>query len=179
MHTHTDAHVQDHSSTYSFQRMQTCSNNFGTNSTHNSPNFMATQSNTTKHIPRGIRNNNPLNIRIGNVWLGEVTNPTDPSFEQFVSMKYGLRAAFVLLRRYINHYHRNTIPTIIAAWAPANENNTLAYIDHVCQISGLQPDQQLSYACRDDMCQLVLAMARVETGVSLDPRLVSQAYDLA
>lgn len=140
---------------------------------------MATQSHTTKHIPRGIRNNNPLNIRIGNVWLGEVTNPTDPSFEQFVSMKYGLRAAFVLLRRYINHYHRTTIPTIIAAWAPANENNTLAYIDHVCQISGLQPDQQLSFTCRDDMCQLVLAMARVECGVSLDPRLVSQAYDLA
>lgn len=55
-------------------------------------------------IPRGIRNNNPLNIKIGNNWLGEVTDPTDPIFEQFVSMKYGLRAAFIILRRYIRVY---------------------------------------------------------------------------
>mgnify|MGYP007032335315 CR=1 FL=1 len=40
-----------------------------------------------KPLPRGIRNNNPLNIRIGNVWLGEVQSPDDPEFEQFVSMK--------------------------------------------------------------------------------------------
>ena len=42
-----------------------------------------------KRIPRGIRNNNPLNIRIGNQWLGERPCPNDPSFEQFVSMECG------------------------------------------------------------------------------------------
>ena len=90
----------------------------------------------TRAVPRGIRNNNPLNIRIGNVWLGEVQNPTDPEFEQFVHIKYGLRAGFVLLRRYINHYHRNTVPMILAAWAPSSENNTIKYIDYVCQMGG-------------------------------------------
>ena len=69
----------------------------------------------TKTIPRGIRNNNPLNIRIGNTWLGEVADPSDPSFEQFVSMQYGVRAACVLLRRYIRHYKRQTIQAIISA----------------------------------------------------------------
>lgn len=42
-------------------------------------------------LPRGIRNNNPLNIKIGNDWKGEVPN-TDGTFEQFESMEYGLRA---------------------------------------------------------------------------------------
>ena len=46
----------------------------------------------TTTIPRGIRNNNPLNIRIGNQWLGERANPNDPAFEQFVAMEYGIRA---------------------------------------------------------------------------------------
>ena len=43
-----------------------------------------TQKSTNK-IPRGFRNHNPLNIRIGNTWLGEVADPTDSDFEQFVS----------------------------------------------------------------------------------------------
>ena len=73
-----------------------------------------------KPIPRGIRNNNPLNIRIGNVWLGEVPNPTDHEFEQLVSMFYGLRAGFILLRRYIRRYHLTTVPDIISRWAPGS-----------------------------------------------------------
>ena len=40
-------------------------------------------------IPRGIRNNNPLNIRVGNNWKGEVSQPTDHTFEQFTEMKWG------------------------------------------------------------------------------------------
>ena len=92
---------------------------------------------TTKKQPRGIRNNNPLNIRIGNTWLGEVPNPTDSDFEQFVSVVYGLRAAFCILRRYIRRYHRDTIAKIICAWAPTNENNTALYISQVASVSGL------------------------------------------
>ena len=68
---------------------------------------------------RGVRNNNPLNIRIGNAWLGEVKNPTDKEFEQFESLLYGLRAAFVLIRRYIRRYGLCTIRQIVTRWAPA------------------------------------------------------------
>lgn len=133
----------------------------------------------TKQVPRGIRNNNPLNIRIGNVWLGEVANPTDPEFEQFVNMKYGLRAAFILLRRYINHYRRNTVPMILAAWAPSSENNTTNYIDFVCRSCAITPTQILTYEDKDTMCKLVYAMAHYETGADLHPSLILQSYDLA
>ena len=130
-------------------------------------------------IPRGIRNNNPLNIRIGNVWLGEVRDPTDPNFEQFISMVYGVRAGFVLIRRYIRHYHRTAIPQVIAAWAPSNENNTTAYIDKVCQVSGIERDVQLKYEDEDQMVALVDAMILVECGQHIQEKVIRDGYRFA
>ena len=44
--------------------------------------------------PRGIRNNNPLNIRRTNtVWQGMKEELTDKEFVEFISMAYGYRAA--------------------------------------------------------------------------------------
>lgn len=129
--------------------------------------------------PRGIRNNNPLNIRIGNTWLGEVPNPTDSDFEQFVSIRYGLRAAFVIMRRYIRRYGRNTPAKIIRAWAPAIENNTQRYIEVVCKRSLIAPDEVIDYADKITMVRLVKAMAFVECGVQLDDDVVSSSYDIA
>lgn len=127
-------------------------------------------------IPRGIRNCNPLNIRIGNVWLGEVPNPTDNEFEQFVSMFYGLRAGFILLRRYIRRYHLTTVPDIISRWAPGSENNTVKYIDTVCQLSGIAPDAQLMYEDEETLVNLVDAMILVECGQHVDRSTIIKAY---
>lgn len=130
-------------------------------------------------IPRGIRNNNPLNIRVGNVWLGEVKNPTDPHFEQFNSVEYGLRAGFVLLRRYIRHYKRQTIEDIISSWAPSNENNTKAYIDTVVKVSGIPSNRILHYSDKETMCKLVDAMCFVENGKHVSMEKISKGYDIA
>ena len=132
-----------------------------------------------KTIPRGIRNNNPLNIRIGNTWLGEEPEPTDPSFEQFVSMQYGVRAACVLLRRYIRHYKRTTIPAIIAAWAPASENNTETYVAYVCRYLSISPDMPIKYEDKDTICRLVQAMCLVENGQPISDDIISKGYDMA
>lgn len=132
-----------------------------------------------KPIPRGIRNNNPLNIRIGNTWLGEVPNPTDPDFEQFISMVYGVRAGFILLRRYIRHYHRTTIPQIISAWAPSTENNTTKYIDTVCEVSGIPQDATLDYYNKEQMFRLVDAMIYVENGQHISEQHIRDGYRFA
>ncbi len=132
-----------------------------------------------KPIPRGIRNNNPLNIRIGNVWLGEVREPTDPDFEQFISMVYGVRAGFVLLRRYIRHYHRTTIPQVIAAWAPSTENNTGAYITAVCQMSKISRDETLDYYNQDQMFRLMDAMIFHECGQHINEQHIRDGYRFA
>lgn len=117
-----------------------------------------------KKTPRGIRNNNPLNIRIGNDWQGEKLPNTDGSFEQFTEMKWGLRAGFLLLRNYINKYGLNTIEKIIKRWAPSNENNTKEYIRRVCNHTGLESTTTLDASNSCQMIVLVEAMCVVENG---------------
>lgn len=129
--------------------------------------------------PRGIRNNNPLNIRIGNTWLGEVSDPTDSEFEQFCTIKYGLRAGFVILRRYIRRYGRNTIAKIIHAWAPTCENDTQAYIDAVSKRTGIPQDAILSYDDEKQMVALVEAMAFIENHITVDTKIIFQSYQMA
>ena len=46
-------------------------------------------------LPRGFRNNNPLNIRRSkDQWKGLAEAQTDRAFVQFKSLEYGWRAAF-------------------------------------------------------------------------------------
>jgi len=95
--------------------------------------------------PRGIRNNNPLNIRkSADKWQGLSTLQEDREFFQFVSMEYGWRAAFVILcRTYYGKYGLKTIRDIVSRWAPAKENNTEAYIRHVSDYTGIAPNKVL------------------------------------
>lgn len=133
----------------------------------------------TKTLPRGIRNNNPLNIRIGNKWIGEVESPTDKEFEQFVSMVYGLRAGFILLRRYINRYHLNTVRDIISRWAPPTENNTTHYCCLVAARMNIGVLDVLDYDDEETMVQLVSAMCYVECGCEIDKEQIHEGYKLA
>ena len=96
-------------------------------------------------IARGIRNNNPLNIRRSkDKWQGLKALQTDPQFCQFETMAYGWRAAFVMLTRtYYHTYRLYTIRAIINRWAPPNENNTAAYIRNVSRLTGIDPDEPL------------------------------------
>lgn len=128
---------------------------------------MSTNSNSNgANLPRGYRNNNPLNIRINNAnnWQGKVTPNTDGAFEQFSSMAYGFRAAFVLIRNYINNDGLNTVQAIISKWAPNNENNTAGYISTVCVITGFSPGTIINPYNETQMCKLVFAMAIKENG---------------
>ena len=95
--------------------------------------------------PRGIRNNNPLNIcRSRDKWKGLKAEQTDAAFCQFETMEYGWRAAFWLLTRtYYHKYRLFTIRSIIQKWAPPHENNTQAYIDNVSRLTGIPPDEPI------------------------------------
>ena len=82
-------------------------------------------------LPRGIRNNNPLNIRLvaENRWQGRVSpkHNSDGAFEQFQGPIMGLRAAAVLLIAHYDRRHLDTIRKLVEVWAPPNENDTEAY----------------------------------------------------
>lgn len=133
--------------------------------------------------PRGIRNNNPLNIRKGNNWQGERTQQADQVFEEFESMTMGVRAGIKLLKNYITGYdgHRqpcDTIEKIVLRWAPPSENNSRKYIERVSALTGIHPRQTLWFNRRQDIIAIVDAMIRVECGQPIDTKIIESAYDL-
>ncbi|EDJ1488396.1 structural protein [Salmonella enterica] len=116
--------------------------------------------------PRGIRNNNPGNIRWGDDWKGLVpkSQRTDKDFCQFTTPEYGIRAMIVILRNYQRKHGLNTITGIINRWAPTNENNTQAYIDSVAKSTDVAPDQHINTADSHFMMKLLQAIIRHENG---------------
>ena len=79
---------------------------------------------------RGLRNNNPGNIRLGIEWKGEVKGD-DTAFEKFKSVEYGIRAIYKLISAYASKHGINTIHGIINRYAPSSENATDQYIQSV------------------------------------------------
>jgi len=115
--------------------------------------------------PRGVRNNNPGNIKYSaaNNWQGQAGS--DGVFAIFESYKYGIRAMMKLLM----NYHKNgfrTINSIVNKYAPANtseENPTDNYIDFVADFMGVSPNSELSFSY-NNFGNLVIAMAAYENG---------------
>ena len=132
-----------------------------------------------KQETRGARNHNPLNIRIGNSWLGEAVRPDESDFEVFVADKYGLRAGFIILRRYIRRYHKNTIRKIVTTWAPTCENPTDMYINYVSHASGIDPDKEVTFEDEKSMVAIVKAMAYYESRVKFNDAEILAAYKIA
>jgi hypothetical protein len=93
--------------------------------------------------PRGIRNNNPGNIRHRDPWMGLATEQPDPSFCTFITPEYGIRAMGKVLVNYQRRYGINTIRGIIHRWAPPVENDTEAYVSHVAEAVGVGPDDTI------------------------------------
>lgn len=132
-------------------------------------------------IPRGLRNNNPLNLRKSeNAWLGKCPDGKDPEFEQFMSILYGIRAAFINVRTIIRrHQHKCTLVQLISTWAPASDgNNTRAYIARVAKLSRIKPDDLLVFKDKTQMVELLWAMAWVECGQAVLHRHFENAYEM-
>lgn len=116
-------------------------------------------------LNRGIRNNNPLNIRISNsAWTGKVTPSQDKAFETFSDSKYGFRAAAKLIRNYQSLYGLNTINEIIGRWAPSHENDTRNYSQFVAGQLNLSSNAALNLSDSNLLARLVHAMSIMEVG---------------
>lgn len=128
--------------------------------------------------PRGIRNNNPGNIRKTDVkWKGEVAG-TDSAFETFVSMPYGYRAMIKLLQNYQKNHRLKTIRQIITRWAPPSENNTSAYISTVSKRTGIGPDVAIDMKDRATALSVASAISFKENGIGADMTEIAKGWDL-
>ena len=134
-------------------------------------------------LPRGIRNNNPLNIRkSADKWQGLSTLQEDKEFFQFETIEWGWRAAFVILcKTYYGKYKLRTIRDIVSRWAPPKENNTPAYIRHVSDYTGIGPDRDLGNPQTHPTNWLLTgyAMAVMENGKTFPPIPMIKGFSLA
>lgn len=120
----------------------------------------------SKKLPRGVLNRNPGNLERGSDrWLGmSQDQSSDSRFLVFDTDEAGIRA---LMRVLINYQERHGICTVrkaIDRWAPAVENNTNSYVQHVSRMTGFDPDEKLDFLDRYVCVQLTKAIVRHENG---------------
>ncbi len=118
-------------------------------------------------LPRGIRNNNPGNIRWGDNWQGlkQDGKEQDPSFCVFTNAVYGIRALAKVLKNYQRLYGLNTPRKIISRYAPPNENQTKAYVQTVASQLGIYPDTVIDIEKRGILTVFIKAVIRMENGI--------------
>ena len=131
--------------------------------------------------PRGIRNNNPGNIRHGQNWQG--LNPEgrniDPAFCVFKSPVFGIRALAKVLMNYKKIHGLNTVRQIISRYAPPNENQKKAYIQTVAQQIGVYPDTVIDIEERGILTVFIKAVIRMENGIQpYSDEVIQQGIDL-
>ena len=132
-------------------------------------------------LPRGIRNNNPGNIRWGEKWQGlkEDGHEQDPSFCVFKHPAYGIRALAKLLQNYQKKYGLNTPRKIISRYAPPNENQTQAYIQSVASQLCITPDSQVDLTERGVLTIFIKAIIRHENDIQpYSDDIIQQGIDL-
>lgn len=119
-------------------------------------------SNSTSGV-RGLRNNNPGNIRkSGDAWQGLAAVQDDPAFFKFTDARYGVRALGKILQTYRNKYGLQTVRDIIARWAPSIENNTTSYVSSVARALDVKPDDVIDVYAR--LPELAAAIIKHENG---------------
>lgn len=130
-------------------------------------------------LPRGLRNNNPGNIRITkDKWVGLREKQEDKSFFQFKEMRWGYRALIRTLQNYRNKHDCQTIADFIKRWAPENENNTAGYINRVCREMQVPSTYVPDIEDEATMCAFASAISRVENGVPAAIIDIEAGWDL-
>jgi len=108
-------------------------------------------------LDRGIRNNNPGNIAIGDNWQGMVGN--DGTFIIFADMSWGVRAIAISLTNMIGKGY-NTIATLIPQWSATDQ---AAYVANVAAATTIDPNEQLGTDA-DTIQSLIQAIVAQENG---------------
>lgn len=120
------------------------------------------------NLPRGLRNNNPGNLRSGN-WQGVVTNNTDYNcatkkierkYLQFETIEFGILPLIDIV--YKAMFPVGTSLRNILSQIP-NASGSPSYLDSVSKIVGVGPDTILLLT-RANVEKIVKAIARFENG---------------
>jgi hypothetical protein len=130
-------------------------------------------------LPRGLRNNNPGNLVQTNItWKGKIplAQNTDSRFEQFIELRYGIRA---LMRDVITDYSKglNTVNSLISEFAPSFENNTTSYINTVSSMIGFPANAFIPSLTKQTLVSICKAIVYVENGASYSGYISNKDYE--
>lgn len=120
---------------------------------------------------RGIRNNNPGNIRLSSdKWQGLAAVQDDGTFFKFESARMGIRALARILITYQDKYRLDTVAKIIARWAPPEDNNpTIGYASFVARNMGVGINDHLDLHDYRDLLGVVSGIVLFENGLKALP----------
>ncbi|HWP00042.1 MAG TPA: structural protein [Methylococcus sp.] len=117
-------------------------------------------------MPRGLRNNNPGNLRISAVaWLGKRAVSHENEYETFIDMTHGVRAMAINAITAQSRHGCRTVRQLIQRWAPQHENDTWAYVMRVAHAIGVDPDEPIELRDRKTLVAFVWAVAAHENGI--------------
>lgn len=110
------------------------------------------------HLPRGIRNNNPGNLRaaVGPDFKTKLVE----GFAHFDTMENGARSLFYLIHSYYFVHGLRVLPDFVARYAPASENDVATYIRSLAQRIGANPLNVRTQDLHLDRAWSALALAR-------------------
>lgn len=151
------------------------------------------------HMPRGIRNNNPGNIRINQSsnWKGKVTqqNNTDgiiwevdgekkllilKDYEQFIDITFGIRAMIIFIKTCQTKYGINTIEGLINVYYPHNKKMVESFIKFLEKNTMIQRNYEFSYRDYDRMFRIVRWICKWNTGqLIVKPLYFQKAWAMA
>lgn len=128
------------------------------------------------NAPRGIRNNNPLNLEFRPGQPG-VTG-SDGRFGRYQSMEDGLFAGAQQVLRWVDRGD-TTLTALISRWAPPSENNTAAYVQRVARDTGLSATGPINWRDPNVLGSILQSMAHHENGRAVDAEAVRRAVTRA
>lgn len=93
---------------------------------------------------RGLRNNNPCNLKSSKntKWDGQIGS--DGKFIIFESPEYGIRACAKNLKNYQHKNGLDTLRSMVYRMGPPHENDTKKYVRNLSNIVGVSPDEKIN-----------------------------------
>jgi hypothetical protein len=125
--------------------------------------------------PRGIRNNNPLNL---SYLPNQGATGSDGRFGVYASMEEGIAASVRQLLWNADQHGLGTIGQQIGRWAPPGENNTGAYAARVASAVGIGVNDPLNIRDPLVLRRMVGAMTAVENGRSISDDVIARGVGL-
>lgn len=136
---------------------------------------------TQTNLSRGIRNNNPGNLVKTNIpWNGKAIPNTDGKFEQFINIRFGIRAGIMNVFAKIKQGH-NTLEKLVNILSNDSVEKKAAYTSFLALRTGRATKQPITYLSKEDTIKLFKAIATFENGpdaAKIPDSEYSIAYDM-